>query len=76
MDCLIVHLLFTLIHKRVKESEKFITMVSLSSNNLGLYICFVSKLIMGNRLSATQRDINKIQIEMFTSIKADVFESP
>lgn len=73
---LIAHLLFTVIHKQVKECEQFITMVSMASNNLGSYICFVSMLTMRNKLSATQRDINKIQLDMFAKIKGGVFESP
>jgi hypothetical protein len=73
---LIAHLLFTIIHKQVKECEQFITMVSMASNNLGSYICFVTMLTMRNKLSATQRDINKIQLDMFAFAKGGVFESP
>ncbi|MFM7430796.1 MAG: hypothetical protein ACKO1F_12955, partial [Flammeovirgaceae bacterium] len=64
------------IHKQVKECEQFITMVSMASNNLGSYICFVSMLTMRNKLSATQRDIINIQLEMFAVIKGGGFESP
>lgn len=73
---LIAHLLFTVIHKQVKECEQFITMVSMASNNLGSYICFVSMLTIRNKLSATQRDIHKIQLDMFAIAKGGVFESP
>lgn len=72
---LIAHLLFTVIHKQVKECEQFMTMVSMASNNLGSYICFVSMLSMRNKLSAPQREVNKIQLDMFVAIKGGVFQS-
>jgi len=73
---LIAHLLFTIIHKQVKECEQFMTMVSMASNNLGSYICFVTMLSMRNKLSAEQRDIKKIQLDLFALAKGGVFESP
>ena len=73
---LIAHLLFTVIHKQVKECEQFVTLVSMASNNLGSYICFVSLLSERKKLSATQRDIKKIQLQMFDLVKGGVFESP
>ena len=73
---LIAHLLFTVIHKQVKECEQFVTLVSMASNNLGSYICFVSLLSVRKKLSATQRDIKKIQLLMFDLVKGGVFESP
>ena len=36
---LIANLLFTVIHRQVKECEMFITIVSMASNNLGSYQC-------------------------------------
>lgn len=73
---LIAHLLFTIIHKQVKECEQFVTLVSMAANNLGSYICFVSLLTMRKKLSALERDIQKIQLDMFAVIKGGVFESP
>ena len=73
---LIAHLLFTVIHKQVKECEQFVTMVSMASNNLGSYICFITMLSMRNKLSASQRDINKIQLDLFGMIKGGSFQSP
>lgn len=73
---LIAHLLFTVIHKQIKECEQFVTLVSMASNNLGSYICFVSLLTIRKKLSASQRDIQKIQLQMFDLVKGGVFESP
>ncbi len=72
---LIAHLLFTVIHKQVKECEQFVTMVSMASNNLGSYICFITMLSMRNKLSATQRDIHKIQMNMFAVEKGGAFKA-
>jgi hypothetical protein len=73
---LIAHLLFTIIHKQVKECEQFVTLVSMAANNLGSYICFVSLLTMRKKLSTLQRDVQKNQMDMFDAIKGGVFESP
>jgi hypothetical protein len=51
------------------------TMVSMASNNLGSYIRFVSMLSMRNKLSASQLEVNKIQLNMFVAIKGGVFQS-
>ena len=39
---LIANLLFTVIHKQIKECEQFTTIVAISSNNLGSYVCLLS----------------------------------
>ena len=41
---LIANLLFTVIHKQIKESEQFTTIVAIASINLGSYVCFISLL--------------------------------
>ena len=71
---LIAHLLFSVIHKQIKECEQFVTLVGMASNNLGSYICFVSLLNMRKKLSASQRDVHKIQLLMFDLVKGGVFE--
>ena len=71
---LIAHLLFSVIHKQVKECEQFVTLVSMASNNLGSYICFVSLLCERKKLSASQRDVRKIQLLMFDLVKGGVFD--
>jgi len=71
---LIANLLFTVIHKQVKECEQFITMVNMASNNLGSYVCFIS-LIKTQKLKSTERDIEIIQLKIFQNMKGGVFES-
>jgi hypothetical protein len=62
---LIAHLVFSVIHKQVKESEQFVTLVAMAANNLGSYICFVSLIRTRQKLTAPQRDVKKIQLAMF-----------
>lgn len=62
---LIAHLLFSVIHKQVKESEQFVTLVAMASNNLGSYICFISLVTTRQKLTASQRDVKQIQLDMF-----------
>lgn len=61
---LIAHLLFTIIHKQIKECEQFTTLISMASNNLGSYVCLISLLNMREKLSSTQRDVKRLQKEM------------
>lgn len=71
---LIAHLLFTVIHKQIKECEQFTTLVSMASNNLGSYVCLISLLKMREKLSATQRDIKKLQQRMANQKLGGLFE--
>lgn len=72
---LIAHLLFTVIYKQLKECEQFTTLVSMASNNLGSYVCLISLLKMRDKLSATQRDIKKLQQQMNTQKIGGLFET-
>ncbi len=70
---LIANLLFSVIHKQLKECEQFITLVSMASNNLGSYTCFIT-LVKSKKLTHTERDINKIQLYLFEKTRGGVFE--
>lgn len=71
---LIAHLLFTVIHKQIKECEQFTTLVSMASNNLGSYVCLISLLKMREKLSATQRDIKRLHNQTNTPKIGGLFE--
>ncbi|NJO92277.1 MAG: transposase [Chloroflexia bacterium] len=62
---LIAHLLFSVIHKSVKEAEQFTTLVAMAANNLGSYICFISLIKTRTKLTSAQRNLKLIQLEMF-----------
>jgi hypothetical protein len=63
---LIANLLFTVIHKQVKECEQFTTIVAISSNNLGSYVCLVS-ILKEKKLDKEERDIGDIQFSIFNT---------
>lgn len=62
--CLIAHLLFTVIHKQVKECELFTTIVSMSAANLGSYQSLINTLTT-SRLTEREREIRIVQLELF-----------
>lgn len=63
---LIANLLFTVIHKQLKECEQFTTIVAIASNNLGSYVCFIS-ILKEKKLDKDERDLENIQISMFNT---------
>jgi hypothetical protein len=70
---LIANLLFTVIHKRIKESEQFITLVNMASNNMGSYVCLIS-IFNCKKLTKQERDLEKIQLDLFEIIRGGVFQ--
>ena len=71
--CFIAQLIFTVIHKQVKECELFATLISMSAANLGSYQCFVT-IIKSDRLNAEQRRIDIMQLSLFDSQRKGLFE--
>lgn len=71
---LIANLIFTVIHRQVKECEMFITIVSMASNNLGSYTCLVS-LVKRKAPTGKERNIEIVQQEMFNNQRGGVFEN-
>lgn len=61
---LIANLILTVIHKQCKEAEMFTTVVNLASNNMGSYISLV-KIVRHQRFNESERDLLKIQLELF-----------
>ena len=70
---LIANLLFTVILKKIKESEQFITLVNRLSNNMGSCICLIS-ILKNRKLNEQERYLEKTQLELFDSIRGDVFQ--
>lgn len=70
---LIANLIFTVIHRQVKECEMFITIVSMASNNLGSYICLIS-LVKRKAPSGQERNIEIVQWELFNNRGGGAFE--
>ena len=71
---LIANLLFTVIHRQVKECEMFITIVSMASNNLGSYQCLIT-LLKRKVPTGKDRNIKIIQQELFDNQGGGAFEN-
>ncbi|MEQ6118464.1 IS4 family transposase [Reichenbachiella sp. MALMAid0571] len=71
---LIANLIFTVIHRQVKECELFITIVSMASNNLGSYLSLI-KLLKRNAPVAQERTIQIMQLNLFNSKQGGIFEN-
>ncbi|MFN6943672.1 MAG: transposase [Cytophagaceae bacterium] len=70
---LIANLIFTVIHKRIRECEQFLTLVSMASNNMGSYVCMVS-LFKTRKLTVEERNLEIIQLDIFAITQGGVFE--
>jgi hypothetical protein len=70
---LIAHLLFTVIHKRIKECEQFMTLVSIASNNMGSYVSLIS-IVTTKKLSSKERNIKNVQLTLFQLTRGGVFQ--
>ena len=71
---LIANLLFSVIHRQCKEAEQFVTIVNMAAINMCSYISLI-KLVKSGRLSRLERDLQKIQFELFDLTKGGVFEN-
>lgn len=66
---LILNLLFTVLHKRIKEAEDFSTMVMMAAKNLNSYIS-LEKFLLHSEVyfkNIFQKEIQKVQTELFLS---------
>jgi hypothetical protein len=61
---LIANLLFSVIQRQCKESEQFVTIVNMAAINMCSYISLI-KLLKSGRLSQQDRDLQKVQLELF-----------
>jgi hypothetical protein len=71
---LIANLIFTVIHRQVKECELFITIVSMASNNLVFYVSLI-KLLKSTTPTDNNRNIKIMQLEMFGNKEGSVLRN-
>jgi len=66
---LILNLLFTVLHKRIKEAEDFSTMVMVAAKNLCSYVSLEKFLVYNEAYckSIFQKELKNIQTELFSS---------
>lgn len=69
----IANLIFSVIHRKIKQSEQFTTLVAMASANLVSYVCLVS-LLQSGKFSKEERDLEKIQLTLFSLTKGGVLE--
>lgn len=70
---LIANLIFTVIHKRIKEVEQFTTIVSMARANLISYVCFQT-ILKANFLAAEERNLEIVQLDIFKSEQGGVLK--
>lgn len=61
---LIANLIFSVIHKKIKEAEQFTTLVAMAKGNLISYICFQT-MLQTRYLNEEQRNLKIIQLYIF-----------
>lgn len=71
---LIANLLFSVIHRQCKEAELFVTVVNLAAINMGSYTSLI-KLINRGRITGIERDLKKMQLDLFDLRKGGVFQN-
>jgi len=69
---LIAHLLFSVIHRQIKEAEMFVTLVSMAAANMGSYSSLV-KILTTKTLNMQQRDLKIVQRELFGPKEGGLF---
>ena len=70
---LIANLIFTVIHRMVKECESFTTIVAMASANLGSYMSLI-KVVKSQPPTAQNRKLEIVQLNMFEINQGGVFE--
>ena len=61
---LIAQLIFSVIHRQIKEAEAFVTLVNVASNNMGSYVGLV-KIMKSGRLKEEERNLEIVQLQIF-----------
>lgn len=61
---LIAQLIFSVIHRQIKEAEAFVTLVNVASNHMTSYVSLVNFMKMG-RLKPDERNLEILQLSLF-----------
>ena len=70
---LIANLIFTVIHRQVKECESFTTIVAMASNNLGSYMSLI-RILKSKPQTHDNRQLEIVQLNMFHLDEGGVLE--
>jgi hypothetical protein len=69
---LIANLIFSVIQKKIKESEQFTTLVYMARSDLISYVCFQT-ILKTNILTTEERDLEIVQLDIFRIEQVGVF---
>jgi len=71
---LIAQLIFSVIHRQIKEAEPYITLVNVAANNMTSYVGLV-KIMKAGRLKTDERDLQIIQLDLFEIKEGGAFQN-
>ena len=73
---LIAQLIFSVIHRQIKEAEAFVTLVNAASNNMTSYVGLIQIMKSGSiRLKAKERNLKIVQLQLFESGQGGAFQN-
>lgn len=70
---LIAQMIFSVIHRQIKEAQVFATLVNVASNNMGSYVRLTS-IMSARRLGPSERDLGIVQLHLFQNTEAGLFQ--
>ena len=70
---LIAQLIFSVIHRQIKEAEAFVTLVNVASNNMTSYVGLV-KIMQVGRLKSEERNLEIVQMQLFRLKREGTFQ--
>jgi hypothetical protein len=71
---MIANLIFTVIHRQIKQAESFSAMVQMARVNLGSYIRYIDVLKI-KYWRGEKKDIEKIQLDLFQNWEGVVLKT-
>ena len=71
---LIAQLIFSVIHRQIRESESFVTLVNVAYNNMTSYVGLV-RIMKAHRRDGVERNLEIVQLQLFGLGKGMVLES-
>lgn len=71
---LIAQLIFSVIHRQIKEAEAFVTLVNVASNNMASYVGLI-KIMKAGRLKTQERNLEIVQLQLFETDRGGTFQN-
>ena len=71
---LIAQLIFSVIHRQIKEAEAFVTLVNVAADNMTSYAGLV-KIMKAGRLKPEERNLEIVQLQLFDQTRGGTFQN-